>query len=52
MISEVSNEKARTGFSSLGAHGVRWLPNLLSPGIKGGNLNEPNLQDAYKPMER
>jgi hypothetical protein len=36
----------------LGAHGVRRLPDLLSPGIKGGNLDERNLQDAISPEKQ
>ena len=52
MISEASNQKARTDSFCLGAHAVRRLPDLLSPGIKGGNLNERNLQDAISPEKQ
>ena len=41
MISEASNEKGTDGFNSVWVRMVHRLPGLLSPGIKGGNLNEP-----------
>jgi hypothetical protein len=44
MISEASNEKGTNRFNFVWVRMVRRLPDLLSTGIKGGNLNGPSLQ--------
>ena len=52
MISEASNQKGTDGFILFGCAWCAPAADLLSPVIKGGNLNERNLQDAISPEKQ